>query len=265
MATNNIKHRIKQVAFPREHGSWGFVLEPLTLALLVAFTTDGFLIALSTFFIFLAHQPIRVLLNKKKNKRSVVKKTAFIVLLFYLAISSVLLLYVISKEALFVFIPFVIAIVVMTIYLVLELLQLNRNLFTELFAPVAITFIAASIVLSADWELNKVFVFWLLLLSRSIPTTFYLHEKIKMLKKVTVNKFLTNFSGILFLAAISFFAAKRLLPYLSILAVLILVVRAFIGLSRNDKKISIRRIGILEFIYGGVFVIINAIGYFLSI
>ncbi|GBD90846.1 hypothetical protein BMS3Abin04_01566 [bacterium BMS3Abin04] len=265
MAKNNFKLIIKQVAFPREHGSWGFVLEPLTLALLVAFTTDGFLIALSAFFIFLAHQPIRMLLNKKKNNHLKVKKTAFVIFFFYLVISSLLLFCAISNEALLVFIPFIIAIVMMTVYLFLELLQLNRNLFTELFAPVAITFIATSIVLAADWEIDKVFVFWVVLVSRSIPTTFYLHEKIRMLKKMTISKTLTNFSGLSFLAVIIFFGVKKLAPYLSILAVLILFVRAFIGLSYSSKKISIRKIGILEFVYGGLFVIINAIGYILMI
>jgi len=265
MVKNNFKLIIKQVAFPREHGSWGFVLEPLTLALLIAFTTDGFLIALSAFFIFLTHQPVRVLLNRKKNNHLGVKKAALIMSLFYLVVSSVLLVTAITNESLFVFIPFIVAIVMMTFYLFLELLHLNRSLFTELFAPVAITFIATSIVLAADWEINKVFVFWVILVSRSVPTTFYLHEKIKMLKKQKANKFLAHFSGLIFLIVIAFFAVKGLAPYLSILAVLILVTRAFIGLTHSDKKISIRKIGILEFFYGGLFVIVNAIGYSLMI
>ena len=64
---NTNRFHLKQIAVPREHGSWGYTLEPLALALLVAFSVNGLLLSLVTFLIFFAHQPIRIIFNKKLN------------------------------------------------------------------------------------------------------------------------------------------------------------------------------------------------------
>jgi len=44
------KLHIKQAALPNEHGSWGFVLEPLILVLLIAYSPTGFLLSITAFF-----------------------------------------------------------------------------------------------------------------------------------------------------------------------------------------------------------------------
>ena len=54
--------RLKSVALPVEHGSWGFLLEPLVAGLAIAFSLGGMWIALMTIGAFLVRQPLKVLI-----------------------------------------------------------------------------------------------------------------------------------------------------------------------------------------------------------
>src|SRR5207237_1966626 len=61
--------RKKAVALPIEHGSWGFLLEPLVAALAVAFSASGLWIALMVIGAFLTRRPLQILLADWQAKR----------------------------------------------------------------------------------------------------------------------------------------------------------------------------------------------------
>jgi len=255
----NIKNNIKSVAFPREQGSWGFMLEPLILALLVAFTINGLLIALSAFIIFLSHQPVRAIANKKSHKE--IKLTASIIFIIYSSIAVILIFTAFLNMKLILFLPYFTALLLMTIYLLLELKGYGRLLAAELIAPVAVSLIAVCITLVNGWSVNFILAFWIILLSRSIQTTFYINAIVKIIKKQSASPLLTYTSGFLFLLIVTLNAFQHLSPYLAIAAVIILIIRSFVGFTSTNKKVNIKKIGILEFVYGIVFIILVAIGY----
>jgi hypothetical protein len=60
---------VKTIALPIEHGSWGFVFEPLTAGLLIAFSPSALWIVLLVVGAFLTRQPLKVLLNAWQAKR----------------------------------------------------------------------------------------------------------------------------------------------------------------------------------------------------
>src|SRR5215213_2911552 len=60
---------VKTIALPIEHGSWGFVFEPLTAGLLLAFSPSALWILLLVVGAFLTRQPLKVLLNARQAKR----------------------------------------------------------------------------------------------------------------------------------------------------------------------------------------------------
>ncbi len=257
MANKNIN--FKAVAFPREHGSWGFVLEPLTLSVIIAFSTNGLLIALASFLTFLAHQPIRIILKKgiaKKLKRNAV---------FFLGLYSLLAVFsmipVIKSEDLFVLTPLFFVMVLMLYFLYLETSGLARNVYAELIAPVSINIIALSIVLAGNWQLPQTLALFIVLLNRSVPTTFYIHEKLNSLKNNSINSRRLIIVTITGLIAVVILAFMNLVPYLSVIAVLILAGRIFHGFTKKAKRLTVKQIGMLEFLYGTIFVIVNAIGY----
>ncbi|MCP5064429.1 MAG: hypothetical protein GY936_18470 [Ignavibacteriae bacterium] len=254
---------IKKVSFPREHGSWGFLLEPLFLSLLVASTQNGFLLALATFIIFLNHQPVRILLNEKDSKKT--KSSAIVFFLIYFLVIGVLLILIIRETTFELLIPFSISIVMMFGYLLLEMRNYGRNLFAEFIAPVAITFVALNIVLLDGWEFEKIFAFGIVLLSRAIPTLLYVRTKVEIIKGLNAQSVWLRISELFFLVLITFLALNNSVPLLSVFAILLLISRSIIGLLPKNKIEKIKKLGMKEFGFGILFVIINAFGYLFNL
>ncbi len=258
-----IKLHIKKVAFPHEHGSWGFVLEPLVLSLLVTYSFTGLLLAVSSFLIFLNHQPVRVLLSKKRNKQ-----LFFPALLFFMIYSVfivITLVYVFQNSQIKNLLPFGIAILLMLIFFILELIQKGRELLAEFIAPISITFIGMSIVLIGGWTFYLVIAFAIVLLARSIPTVLYIHLKVQAVKMKEFPKQVFYISEIIFLSLVAILAFSKLIPILSIFAVILLIGRAVYGLSKKGLLENIRILGIKEFIFGILYVVIVYIGYYFNL
>ena len=254
-----IKLHIKKVAFPPEHGSWGFVLEPLILALLVAYSKYGMILVLTSFIIFLNHQPVRILLDKKKRSQFYLSALFFFVL--YSASIVLGLTLVLKSVSINNLIPFFTALFLMFIFFVMEISQKGRHLIAEFIAPFSIALIAMSVTLIKGWSIPQVLAFGTVLISRSIPTVFYIHIKVQFLKGKNISGYYLHIAeGVLFALTV-FWVYSGLLPKLSLLAELILIARAFYGLTENKIKENVKVLGIKEFIFGILYVVIVYLGY----
>ena len=251
---------LSKVALPKEHGSWGFVLEPLILSLFVAFTLDGLLLALATFFMFLTSQPLKVITTNSASKKF--KTAARVVLLFYLFITIILLIYLIFNISFYSLIPFYFAVLILLIYKYAEFNNFGRNLFIEIFPIFSMTFIATTIVIIDESFGFSPFVFSLLLLSRAVPTVFYINAKVKWIKGLKFSPLPTHLLNSGFLLFIIYAGFNNLLPMLSILGMVLLTTRSIVGFSKFNFTKSVKQIGVVEFIYGGLFVVINIIAFF---
>jgi len=260
---NNFKTNIRQAALPNEHGSWGFVLEPLILSLIVAYSLPGLLLAFCTFFMFLSHQPIKQLFKKKKNNPY--KKISIQFLIIYSTAIIILFAVILSMVDINTLIPFVLSLIIMLNYLIILYKQKNRELIFELSAPFSISLVALSILLFNNWHIDFVLAFWIILLARSVPTTFYVRSKLLLIKKLSAKNFLPILLGLLFSIILLITAALDYNPYLAAVASFILLIRAYYGLYVSKNKVKIRAFGIWEFIYGGLFIVITAVGYILNI
>ena len=248
-----------KVAVPKEHGSWGFVLEPLILSLIVAFTLDGLFLALATFFMFLSNQPLKVLTTKSAPKK--LKPTAKIVLFFYLLITVILLIFLFFKIKFYLLLPFYSAILLLLIYKIAEFSQLSRKLYVELLPIFSMTLIATTIVMIDSVFSFDPIIFGLLLLSRSVPTVLYINAKVKWIKGMKFSTLPTHLLNGGFLIFIVYAVFNNLLPMLSILGMIILTARSIIGFSKFNFTKTVKQIGVVEFIYGGFFVVINGIAF----
>jgi len=258
-----IKLHIKKVSFPPEHGSWGFVLEPLILSVLVSYSIQGLLLAVSSFFIFLNHQPVRVLLNKKVNKQLFLPALLFFTI--YSAFIFISFFNVYRNTIIENLLPFVVAILLMLIFFVLELRQKGRKLIAEFIAPISITFIGVSIVLIGGWNIYAAITFAVVLLARSITTVLYIHLKVQHIKKKNFSKQLLYFTETVFFVLLVLLMLSNLVPMLSIIAVIMLIVRAVYGLSNKGLLENIKTMGIKEFIFGILYLVIVYIGYNLNL
>lgn len=246
-----------KVAIPREHGSWGFVIEPLLLSLIVAFTLEGILLALATFFLFLSNQPIKIVLNKSASKKN--RSLGKFVLALYFLVALALLSYPLLNLSFKLLLPFFAALLIMLIYLFSVLSKLSRNLLVEFLPILAMTLVAITIVtIDNSFSFNPI-IFGLLLLSRAVPTVIYINTKVKESRGLKFSVLPTHLSHFLFLLFIIWASLVNLLPPLTILGTLILTARSIIGFSKFNFTKTIKQIGVVEFIYGALFVITNGI------
>ena len=248
-----------KVGIPKEHGSWSFVLEPLLLSLIVAFSLEGLLLALATFFLFLSNQPLKIVANKTSSKKF--KSTGIAVFSFYFLTAIVLLIFPLYNLKFEVLLPFFVGVMLMPIYLFAVLKNYARNLFVELLPIFSMTLIAVSIIMIDNSFSFSPIVFGVLLLSRAIPTVMYIGAKVKEAKKNKFSVLPTHLLNIGFSLFIIYASFVNLLPQFTILGAILLTTRSAIGFSRFSFAKTIKQIGVMEFIYGSLFVVINGIAF----
>ncbi|MBU0474468.1 MAG: YwiC-like family protein [Bacteroidetes bacterium] len=248
---------LNKVAIPKEHGAWGFVLEPLILSLIVAFSVNGLLLALASFILFLANQPIKIIFTKSISTKH--KSAATKILFFYSSIIFLLFVAIIVNAKIVYLLPYAFGLLVMLLFLFFQINNLGRYLFFEFIPSFGITLMAISIVLMNGSFQYNVWIFGILLLSRAIPTIIYVNAKVKEVKRKDYSKAATNLTNSISVLIIFLLGWNSLLPELSFLASIILLLRSEIGFSKLNFTKTVKQIGIAEFVYGSLFVVINGI------
>ncbi len=251
--------KIRTVAFPPEHGSWGLTFEPLTLALIVAFSNYGIILFLGATFAFLTHQPVRVLLTGRADR-----KLAFYFLILYGIPAIIFLTMFLNSTPMVISLPLIFSLILMVIYLIAEIFKLHRALLTEIMASIAMGLIALSIVLAGGWRWPQAWPFLILLYLRSLNTTLYVHFRLKLERAQLSSFFWAQTWQWLTLALASFLLINHLIPFLASVSIFVLSFRGIMGLSPWRKPQTVKQIGMLEFFYGLQFVVLSTIGYFIS-
>ncbi len=251
-----MNHNLKAVILPREHGSWGLTFEPLTLALIAAYSSSGLLLFLGATAAFFAHPPARKLLAREKKNQY-----ALPFFILYGGLAGALMGIYVYSTTWPASGPLLLALLLMIAYLILEAFSLGRELYTEITASLAVGLMALSIVLSGGWAWPQALAFLLLLYLRSVSTTLYVHHRLLLDKKQLPSVFKAMGWQALSMASAVMLWLNGSIPLLALTAVLILTARALWGLSSKRKKTTVRKIGMMEFAFGLQFVILSAIGY----
>ncbi len=255
---NSIK--INKIALPQEHGSWGFVLEPLILSISVYFSLNGLLIALAAFFIFLLHQPIKSL-SKFQNTNIAKAQLSLVFVTLYVLIVMFLLIIPLMMLPLSAFVPFGAAMLIMLGFLIYELKVKKKNFALELSAPASVDLLSLTILFANGASFTAAAAFFVLLLSRSVESAIYVHVSLERLKGKRVTDFALHLTNLAFALALILLVLLKTLPPLSLLAFAILILRSYNIF--NTGKLTVKGIGIKEFVYGALFVAINILGFYL--
>jgi hypothetical protein len=260
------KINVKAIALPIEHGSWGFVFEPLLAGLLIAFSPSALWIALLVVGAFLTRQPLKVLLNDWQAKRNlpqtpVVRKF----LLVYGAIFTVGLsgsLYFVPKFSL---LPFLFILPLAACQLYFDASRKSRELLPELTGAIAISSSVAVIALAGGWNFATATALWAIFAARLIPSILYVRNRLKLEKGKDFSRALPILSHVAALALVGALAFYGLSPILTVLMFAVLLGRAVIGLSPYRSKIKAMRIGVWEVIYGTLTALSVVIGYYFNV
>jgi len=81
--------RWRSVAVPKEHGGWGFLLDPILLGLLVAPSPAGLFLVLLDLAAFLARTPLKIVWKDTQRGRRYARTAAALKALFVYAVLAV--------------------------------------------------------------------------------------------------------------------------------------------------------------------------------
>ncbi len=257
------KVRLTQVALPTEHGSWGFLLEPIVAGLAIAFSPGGLWVSLMVIGAFLLRQPLKIVLFDRLSDRSL-PQTAYAVRfgLGYLAVFATGLIGSVLTVSAASFFPFAVVLPFAVYQIYCDATRRSRQLPAELIGSVAIASSIAVIALADGWSGPRAYALWAILAARSIASILYVRNRLN-LEKGKPNSFSLPMAAhvVAFLLVLGL-ALAGLSPYLVVVIFAVLLVRCAIGLSRYRKKVKAMKIGIGEVIYGTLTVVSLIIGFY---
>lgn len=172
--------RVKSIALPAEHGSWGFLVEPMILGMLVAPTWAGLALCVGIFGVFLVHQPLKIALkDRQRGKRYPRTAYAERFAAFYAVIALVGLGFAALLTDHAFWLPLALAVPLAGVQLVYELRSEGRALLPELFGASALGASASAVALAAGVALVPALLLWLLIALRVVPSILYVRVRLR--------------------------------------------------------------------------------------
>jgi len=257
----NRRPKLKGIALPVEHGSWGLVFEPILLGLLVAPSWGGFWIALGAFAAFLFRQPFKVMIIDWRRKRTTRATLALRFVTLYGFLGSVSFMIAIGLVGWQPLLPFLVALPLLAIFMWYDFHNQSRSWQAELAGPTAFSLVAVNIALADGWVWLTAWPLAVVLIGRAIPSVMYIRARLRLDKGKPHNPPWVITLHIIALLIIIALSGFMLLPPFTALAFVVLLGRAIYGLSPYRPHMSIKAIGFLEMALGIFTILMVVVGY----
>ena len=262
-ASGSARSRLKSVALPASYGSWSLVSEPILLGLLVAPSWPGVLLAFCGLLSFLLNQPLKIILSDRQRGRQYARtRLALRVAVVYLLLIALVLAVIIWWVGLQPLLPLILAVPLLIVFIVYNQ-RPGRSWQAELSAPTAFSAITASIALAAGWDLAPAFALWVLMIARSVPAVLYVRARLRLAKGKEAQSGPAMGAHMLALVVVALLSFPGLVPPTAVLAFLLLLLRAAIGLSPYRRDYAPMTLGWIETAVGLMTVLLIALGYWL--
>ena len=250
--------KIKSVALPVQHGSWGLWLEPVLLGLIVAFTQSALWLSLAAFGVLLLHQPLKIAIKDFRKDKQYARTTyARLFALIYAKVAfGFFIVAVITSDHPF-YIPLLIAIPIGIFQFSRELENQNREMLAEVAGAVVFGATVAMIAQIDGWSLTDSMILWGVMAARSVPAILYVRARIRLEKDRPTSPLAAIISHIAGLGFVLFSGT----PWLAVIAAIGLLARTIHGLSPYRKPSPVKVIGYQEMAFGLIYVILVGIGY----
>jgi len=258
--------RLRSLALPAEHGSWGFLLEPIALALVLCPTRTGAWLALAATCAFLARHPVKLVLGDRR-RGSVAPRTAVAarVALAYSAFALAAFGTALASAPPSVWVPVLLAAPLAAFAVLRDAAGQSRDLAAELSGAVALAASAGAIALAGGWSLPAALLLWLVLAARDATAILYVRTRIRLDRGVAAGTPLVVASHGLALFVSAGLAAVAALPWLAVAAFAALLARAAHGVSRSRALLKPKQLGRQELGYGALVLLLLALGYGLGV
>jgi hypothetical protein len=257
---------LKQIALPSEHGSWGFLFEPIVASLAIGFSLPGAMIAVMTIGGFLARQPLKVLIIDRAGQR-IAERARIATRLIVMFCSVALLCFALAvyTAGLVPFAPFLFVLPLACVQIYFDGSRKSRGLLPEIFGAITISASSAAILLAAGLGWLSALSLWAVMVSRLIPSIIYVRNRLKLEKGKSYSLtavLLTNAAAIIVAALLAY---NGVASALVLIIMILLLIRAMAGLSPNRRRLKAMKIGILEVVYGTLTVAAIIAGFYAGI
>ncbi|MGE3885643.1 MAG: YwiC-like family protein [Vicinamibacterales bacterium] len=236
---------------PVEHGGWGFLFEPIVMALVAVPSAATVLLALTAFALFLSRQPLKVAIEDTRRRRRVPRtKAAWAIALGYLLVAGA----GVGSAVMVAPYPFwaVAALLAPLGFVTLwfDARGESRNLIPELAGATALAGLACAAGLAAGLTWPLALSFWVSALVRVVPAIVTVRERVQRLHGEAPRTFGPAASHALALSVAAGLALSGLMPPAVGVIALLLALRAAWELRPAAPATTAMRIGIRELVTG---------------
>lgn len=249
---------IKSVAFPAEHGGWGFLIEPLLMGLLIAPSLAGVGIGIAATALFLLHQPVKIVV-KDRRKGRLYERTRlaqrFWVLYSVIATAGLAVSLVLTRDVVWV-IPLLMALPFAGVQFLFEVRSEGRNLISELFGALALAATAPAILLTSHSEGSA--AAWGLMALRTIPAILYVRTRLRLIHGKTPNRLIPLSLHVAALVIGIPLWVNGVTNVLLLMGLAMLLARAVYGLWMS-KAVAAKTVGFQEVFFGLFYAIVCAL------
>ena len=263
-----VKSRIpaKSIALPVEHGSWGFLFEPLLAGVLIAPTVGGGFLSIFIIGAFLSRQPLKFVVGDYLQKKNLPRTpVALRWTLYFEAIAAVGFVASLFTATPISFVPLILSAPVVIYLIVQDASRKSREIVPEILGASVLATSVASLSLAAGHNYAFATAMWLIMLSRLIPSVLYVRNRLRLEKKKEYSIAIPVISHVVALVALCVLYYVGLGSLLTIAVAAFLLVRSTTGLSPRRKKLTAKQLGVREVIYGAVYALTVVIGYYAGI
>ena len=256
----SLRHPIRAVAVPSEHGGWGLTIEPGLLGLLVVPSIAGACLALAALVLFVLRTPLETaLVDRRRHRRYARTRLAERVA----AVEAVVLVALIMVAAVTAsdgrwWIPAVAAAPLVAVELAYGVRSRRRRLVPELTGAVAIAAVAAAVVIAGDGDPLLAAGLWLILAARVTTSIPHVRAQIARLHDRARQPRLTDITDLaaVAIAAVAVAFENRIV----VGAAVLLAIVVFQRIRRRRPVAPVKIIGVSQMLVGFVLVVATAVG-----
>lgn len=264
-STEDAARRTKDIAFrplalPTEHGGWGFLLEPLVLAMIVAPSWCGALICVASICAFLTRQPLKLAMQDMlRGRRYPRTKWCTIFASSYAAGAFVAVSAAIAFGGWRIAIPFAAVAPLAIVNIVHDARNKSRALLPEITGPIAMASSAAAIAIAGGERMAIAFAMMTLLVLRGIPSVVYVRSLLTRAHGKEASEILpVTLHAIAIVIALVLWRLD-LAPLAAAIVLAVLLARATYGLTHDVPPA--KTIGWREIALGALFVIVTGAAF----
>jgi hypothetical protein len=254
--------RVRTVALPVEHGGWGLTLEPVLLGMLVAPTLAGLFISVATVGAFLARHPLKIVVgDRRRGRRFARTAVAERFATLYVLVAAAGLLFALATADGYSFLwPLLFAAPLAAVQLFYDAKGDSRALWPELAGATALAGVATSIALAGGWSNAPAYGLWAVLAARTVTAILYVRARLHRLHGRHSSGAPVIAEHAAALGVIAALARASVVPVSAVAALVVLLLRAVHGLAEDNPRVTGKRIGIREIVFGALTVALVAIG-----